>query len=250
MRPRQMLVIPITLCVALSGCAWLDHSSDSGLERDLAAQHLAIARVFYENDGGLGLQIRYPNGRSKTVDLPCCTRIRAESFARNRIALVDVSSSPQPFDPKAVGDAFSGPVVLMDEEGRVVERSEIRVNANLLSLSPDGKRFAFLGSGDAQPAAEAGVYVAEFRDKEVRKLASTDPLIALNHRVHPSLDWSSDGRSLLFTDADGVHFVSVESGKSEKVGNRGPATVRPCAERATWRARWPGTWGNCDCGTS
>jgi hypothetical protein len=129
----------------------------------------------------------------------------------------------------AVG-ASSGPVVLMDEEGRVVRRSLIRVNANLLSLSQDEQSFAFLGASDAAPTSGAGVYLAEFHDKEVRKLASTDPLIALNYRVHPSLDWSSDGRSLLFADADGVHYVSVESGKSEKVADGDMARLAPSSQ--------------------
>jgi hypothetical protein len=230
MAARRILVILISLCFILCGCAWLDHSSNSGLERDLAAQHMAIARVSYENDGSLGLEIRNPDGRRKAVGLSCCARAGVESFARKRIVLVDLSGAPEPFDPKATGDASSGPVVLMDEEGRVIERSVIRVHANLLSLSPDERSFAFLGSSETAPTGGAGVYVAGFREKEVRKLASVDPVLALNNRVRPSLDWSSDGRGLLFTDAEGIHLVNVETGKSDKIADGGMARLAPSGQ--------------------
>jgi hypothetical protein len=230
MAARPILVIPISLCFVLCGCAWLDHSSDSGLERDLAAQHMAIARVSYESDGSLGLEIRTPDGRRKAVGLSCCARAGVESFARKRIVLVDLGEAQEPFDPKATGDASSGPVVLMNEEGKQIERSAIRVHASLLSLSPDEKSFAFLGSTETAPTGGAGLYMAGFHDREPQKLASIDPLIALNHQVHPSLDWSSDGRDLLFTDTDGIHLVNLETGKSEKIADGGMARLGPSGQ--------------------
>jgi hypothetical protein len=151
--------ILIALCLGSCACTWLDHSSDSGLRRDLARQDWTVARVQYA-DVGRQLNLRYFDGRTKDVSLPCCTQAEGERITRNRIALVDLTSSPDPFDAQTLrnpgGFHPGGPVVLMDEDGKILERSVVSIHVfDFLSLAPDEMSFAFPW-GSSRPSARRG----------------------------------------------------------------------------------------------
>jgi hypothetical protein len=228
MTPRLLLSpIAFALCAASCSCTWLDHTAGVEIERDVSEQGWAIARVLYA-DQGRRLELRYFSGRTKAVSLPCCTRAELEAVTRGRIALVDLTGTPDPSSPELRRDprqsGFGGPVVVMDTEGTVIERSEVSVHADLLSLSPDGKSFAYVGVRPGHPADKFGVYVAEFRGQEARRLTEAEAPPRDQLRRPWSLDWSPDGRDLLFASADeSIQIIDVQSGASQGIAEGGVA---------------------------
>jgi hypothetical protein len=135
----------------------MDHRSNGDLRRELTEQSrggLALARLPYGYEGN-ALDVRFFDDRTGTASLACCDRAEAQTIARNRILMVDLNSAPVVDITKLTSDtrgyiaavaAQGGPVVVMDEQGRVLQRSEVNIHASLLSLSPDEKTVAFFGT--------------------------------------------------------------------------------------------------------
>ena len=86
----------------------------------------------------------------------------------------------------------------MDMHGAVVERSELEVHVGPVSLSPDEKTFAYLGSPRGGPLNDWGVFVAELHGKNARKVKDV-PAPTPGHPTVSALDWSPDGQSLLLS---------------------------------------------------
>ena len=212
MRPRLSISLFLTaIGISQCACTWMDHLSSGGLRRELieeSSEGLAIARIPYE---GKALDVRFFDGRKGTLDLACCDRSEAQTIARNRVVVVDLTSAPVldftklVSDPRAWGAAAiaqGGPVVVMDEQGKFVERSEVSIDAWLISLSPDERIVAFLGTRRSD--GDLGLFLAGFRGQEVRKLMPATPLTDHNLRRRAALEWSPDGRSLLYSAPEGV----------------------------------------------
>jgi WD40 repeat protein len=151
---------------------------------------------------------------------------------------VDLTSSPDPFDAQTLrnpgGFHPGGPVVLMDEDGKILERSVVSIHVfDFLSLAPDEMSFAFLGAHLDRPQDGVGVFVAGFRGEEVRKLAAVQT-VSYEVQWRSSLDWSTDGRSLLFSGAEGIQVINVRTGESQKIADGGFARWSPSGEWITY----------------
>jgi hypothetical protein len=217
----------------------MDHLSNGNLQRELAQQSregLAIARIPWD---GKALDVRFFEGSSAAIDLACCARFEAQTIARNRIVMVDLTSAPVidltklVSDPDRVGAALlnqGGPVVVMDEQGKIVERSEVNIHAWFISLSPDED--SRLRGGN-----ELALFVAGFRDQEVRKLMPATPLMDYSVRRRVALEWSPDGRSLLYSAHEGILLLDPQTGKSEKIADGGFAEWSPSGDHITYVSR-------------
>ncbi|HEY1757205.1 MAG TPA: hypothetical protein VGG72_17660 [Bryobacteraceae bacterium] len=202
---------------------------------------MAIARIPWD---GKALDVRFFEGSSAAIDLACCARFEAQTIARNRIVMVDLTSAPVidltklVSDPDRVGAALlnqGGPVVVMDEQGKIVERSEVNIHAWFISLSPDEKTVAFVGG--RRGGNEWALFVAGFRDQEVRKLMPATPLMDYNVRPRVALEWSPDGRRLLYSAPEGILLLDPQTGKSEKIADGGFAEWSPSGDHITYVSR-------------
>lgn len=227
----------LILCAVTSACTWLDHATGSGIEQDLSTKGWAVARVSYA-DQGRQLDLRFFDGHTKAVSMPCCTRAEREAVTRDRIMLVDLTSAPDASSPTFGRDlrrsGFGGPVVVMDKKGTVIERSEISVHADLLSLSPDERSFAYVGVRLVHPPEVPGVYLAQFRGQEARMLLATEVPTQNRTVVRTSLDWSPDGRNLLFASVEGIRVIDAQNGALQKVADGGGARWSPSGEWITY----------------
>jgi hypothetical protein len=232
-----LLSLDLILCSVLCACTSFDHRASSDVENELSRKDWAIARVRYAEQGR-DLVLQFFDGRTEAVSVPCCARAEHEMVTRDRIMLVDLTTAPDPSSPTFERDlrrsGFGGPVVVMDKKGTVIERSEISVHAGLLALSPDEKSFAYLGVRLAHPRDVPGVYVAQFRGQEGQRLLTTDALPQDGALVRTSLDWSPDGRKLLFASVEGIRLIDVQTGAVQKVADGGAARWSPSGEWITY----------------
>jgi hypothetical protein len=117
------------LCFATGGCTWLSHLTNFGLQRELTERSkggLAVAAFYYDAIG-----VRFFDGRQAEVKLACCKAPLASVFARNRIVMVD---APVDMFGALASGFYGGPVVVMGTHGAVVERSELEIQADTVSL--------------------------------------------------------------------------------------------------------------------
>jgi hypothetical protein len=77
-----------------------------------------------------------------------------------------------------------GQVVLLNAQGKIIDRSEVRVQASVLALSPDEKRFAFIGRPGGLTPKDEGIYVASLHAPEMQKLAYLDKQVRLFERTY------------------------------------------------------------------
>ena len=226
------------LCISQCACTWMDHLSNDSLRRELIEQSsggLALARIPWD---GKAFDVRFFDGRTANVDLACCDRFEAQTIARNRVVLVDLTPAPILDFTKLVSDpnawsaaaiAQGGPVVVMDEQGRVLERSEVNIHASILSLSPDEKTIAFVGArrGDEN----WGLFLAGFRGQAIQRLLpATSPLLDYGVRRVAGLEWSPDGRSLLYAGAEGIQLLNTQTRESQKIADGGVAQWSPSGD--------------------
>jgi hypothetical protein len=214
---QSISILLTALCVSTCACTWLSHLTNFGLQRELAErskQGLAVASDF---------GIRFFDGRKVEGRLECCKSQGIGVIARNRIVLVDLPVDA--FDALLAGGFYGGPVVVMDAHGAVVERSELEVHADAVSLSPDEKTFAFVGAPRG-PLGDWGVFVAGFQGKKARKVKDALPGTPLP----PALDWSPDGRNLLLSTLGEVEILNAETGQSQKVADGRDARWSPSGD--------------------
>jgi hypothetical protein len=240
---RRVLFVRLltAICASQCACTWLDHRSDESLRAELGSKAgLALARI---QSGDAGLDVRYFDGQTALVTLACCPRTEGQTIARNRIVLVDLTSAPVLDNTKFLRDprgwgadllAQGGPVVVMDERGGVLERSELSVNASLISLSPDEKTVAFLGVRRGEPEAGLGIFLMGFRGEAVRRLMPVAAPVPDDARWRASLDWSPDGKDLLYSAAEGVLLVNAQTGESRKIAEGGFAQWAPSGDWITY----------------
>jgi hypothetical protein len=232
-----LLLIVITC--PLAACAWMDHLTSASLQKELNEKSkggLALARWV---PAIASIELRFFDGRTQVVPLGCCRSATAVGVLRNRIVAVDTPSVPL-FDPlhppvgtEMIMSRFGGQLVVMDERGRPVSRSELSLlssGGRSVALSPDRTRFAFIGVAAGFGVAENGIYVAGFRDAVARKLLGVGPSPGAEvGRPAPQtvLDWSPDGDHLLLSHGGGVWLVDVRTGDSRKVADGGVALWSP-----------------------
>jgi dipeptidyl aminopeptidase/acylaminoacyl peptidase len=219
------------LCCALSAltsCARLDHSTNSGLQRELierSRQGLALAQ--YQTRPVLQINLLLFDGSSKRLEVACCSRAEAPTISRNRLVVVDMTSSPT-LNPLRVSPSdflqqlrvCGGQVVVMDTRNTVLARSEIRIWPAEVSLSPDERLFAFVSALQGGQQRDQGLYVAGFGKGEARKLMNvTRPTSHDGYQVHTTVDWSPDGKSLVFNGDGAVLLVDLRTGRSRKVAD-------------------------------
>ena len=145
---RFCRLLLLTSLFGLTSCAmpWLDHSTNSDLQRELiqgsAAQRLALATFSKEKPA---LSIRFFNHREAVLPLACCNGSPEAWVQRNRILVLDAPSL-------SVEDLISrdrsrpedfvwrgGQVAILDVSGTIVMRSELRIKASIVTLSPEGQ---------------------------------------------------------------------------------------------------------------
>ena len=219
------------LCCALSAltsCAWLDHSTNSGLQRELierSRQGLALAQ--YQTQPLLQINLLIFDGSSKRLEVACCSRAEAPTISRNRLVVVDMTCCPT-LNPLRVSPSdllqelriYGGQVVVMDTRNAVLARSEIRIWPAEVSLSPDERRFAFVGVLQGGQQGDQGLYVAGFGKGEARKLMHvTRPTSHDGYQVHTTVGWSPDGKSLVFNGDGAVLLVDLRTGRSRKIAD-------------------------------
>jgi WD40 repeat protein len=213
---------------ALTSCTWLDHSTNAALQRELierSRQGLALA--WYQTQPVLQIDLLLFNGSSKPLKVSCCSRPEGPTISRNRLVVVDMTASPAPNPLRdSASDllqelrVYGGQVVVMDTQNTVLARSEIRIWPAEVSLSPDERRFAFVGVLQGGQQGNPGLYVAGFGKSEVRRLmsvASSRPHDGFRRQT--TVDWSPDGKNLVFNDEGAVLLVDQQSGKSRKIAN-------------------------------
>jgi len=219
------------LCCALSAltsCAWLDHSTNSGLQRELierSRQGLALAQC--QTQPVLQINLLLFDGSNKRLKVRCCLRAENPTISRNRLVVVDMTSSPalnllrdSASDLLQELRIYGGQVVVMDTRNAVLARSEIRIWPAEVSLSPNERLFAFVSALQGGQQGDQGLYVAGFGKGEVRKLMNvTRPTSHDGYQVHTTVDWSPDGKSLVFNNEGAVLLVDSRTGSSRKIAD-------------------------------
>lgn len=224
-------LLPV-LC-ALSSCAWPDHPTSRSLQRELAEeskQGLALATF---SPARSALQIDYFNGQTHSLQPTCCPYTHGRTISRNRIVMVDMTVAPK-LDPLrdpagfvARLPAYGGPVVAMDTRGVVIARSMALFRPTIVSLSPDLEHFVLMGVNIDGPGPPS-VIIGAFHEKKPRTLL---PVQVAEHyerpEMQPALDWSPDGKTVLFSHQRTVSLIDQGTGTSRKVADGAAAVWSP-----------------------
>jgi len=229
-------LLPV-LC-AFSSCAWPDHPTSASLQRELAErsqQGLALATFTPAQHSYL--EIDYFTGRRDVLQPACCPPTEGRTISRNRIVTVDMTAAPA-LDPirdpagfVASLPAYGGPVVAMDDRGVVVSRSIAHFRPAIVSLSPDLEHFALTGTPLDHPNWPPGVNIGAFHEKEPRNLIRVQwPARYDRPEMAPSLDWSPDGKTLLFSHQGTILLIDVATGNSKKLAEGAGAIWSPSGD--------------------
>jgi len=236
------LIALVLLLFAVTSCAptWLDHPTSGALRRELvekSKEGLALGRVTKDEPE---IQLRFFGGQERRQRLGCCAYSEGALISRNRIVAVDMSSAPrlgafvnaEPDSLRAAVAGLGGEVVVMDASGIVLARSAIEIRSWIVSLSPNGDRFAFVGALRGHPKTEEGVYVAGFQEQNPRKLMDvTMPRDRPNDpAMLPLIDWSSDGNRVVFSYDGSILSLDVRTGESRKLASGGAARWAPSGD--------------------
>jgi hypothetical protein len=217
--------VAVAVC-ALTSCTRFDHptSADLQLELDERSRHgLGLARFAKSTPN---IEVRFFDGREKSIHLACCRPVQESTVSRNRIVMVDMTLAPV-LDPLhdsnflLAFEQYGGPVVKLDTRGRLLARSEAFFQPAVVTLSHSEERFAIAGVPRGHPVTDAGVYVAEFDLRELHKLLSLtvpSPQQA-SYRTQMMLDWSPNDDSLLFSYHGSISFLDLQSGKAKRVAS-------------------------------
>ncbi len=223
---------------ALSACAWMDHRTDSSLQRELierSKQGLALM-MFPGNTPDV--VVAFFDGKFTTLHPNCCAPVWYATAWRNRIVMVDVPSVPTVpdtiRDPAGASAAFAeywGPLIEMDTAGRMVARSVARFRPAPLSLAPDGERFAIMSPPQGREDLPPGLYVGGFHENTARGLVTTNQARYYGSFAdQPSSDWSPRGDVLLFSHLGTVSLIDVDTGISRKLVDGGAAAWSPLGD--------------------
>ncbi len=224
------------LC-ALTSCAWLEHPVSHNLRQALAKeseQGLALATF---TPAQPALEVDYFNGQRQTVSMKCCPPIYTRTICRNRIVMVDMTAAPtlDPVrDPKAFLpnlSAYGGPVVAIDPRSGLVARSIVDFSPATVSLAPDLEHFVLMGTPLGHPNWPQGINIGSFHGREPRSLMRVQ---AAQHYerpdMAPTLDWSPDGKTILFSYLGAISLVDLATGKSRKIADGTGASWSPSAD--------------------
>jgi hypothetical protein len=232
----RLLLVAATCSLASCAFPWLDHSTSKDFERELAGRSktgLALARI---SEREPVVELRFFDGQTKDLPVNCCGKTAGRqrnasaggTISGNRIVVVDMSAVPGPdkiLNPATALQTLAslgGQVVMMNAQGVVIERSQIAIDSDILALSPDTKRFAFYGVLRGPPPWQIGIYVAGFHDKTARLLMAVTVFDRPEKHVvgstmhpwkHTTLDWSPDGKQLLFSMDRSVNLLDAEKGR-------------------------------------
>jgi dipeptidyl aminopeptidase/acylaminoacyl peptidase len=190
-----------------------------------SGQGLALAQ--YQTQPVLQINLRLFDGSNKRLKVTCCLRAENPTISRNRLVVVDMTSSPalnllrdSASDLLKELRIYGGQVVVMDTRNAVLARSEIRIWPADVSLSPDERRFAFVGVLQGGQQGDQCLYVAGFGKGEAQKLMNvTRPTSHDGYQVHTTVDWSPDGNSLVFNNEGAVLLVDSGTGSSRKIAD-------------------------------
>jgi hypothetical protein len=240
---RRGLPLLVGVC-GLTSCivAAFDHVASSSLKRELEdrSRHgLALARF---SRSGAELETRFFDGHIEVQSIKCCQSTGAfRTVTHNRVVVVD-GSAPHDATAEDRRDPPGGrpvsvnkgdQVVLMDNRGTVIARSDVRIYGFAVSPSPDEKQFAFVGFLGEDEPENAGVYVAAFHGQEVRMLADLDiveDVARTGSGVRAMLDWSPDSKSLLLSWHGSVGILDILTGHLRNIAAGGEGLWSPSGE--------------------
>src|SRR5262249_15339461 len=135
----------ISVCLETLSCGFpqLDHTIDSGLQEELhgrsrRSERLALVRFSEENASA---QARFFDGHEESVKLECCQRSKIYGVSRNQVVMIATTSEAS-FDPLQSPTelarfylASGGPVLVLDVPGKLVKRSALSINAEIVALT-------------------------------------------------------------------------------------------------------------------
>jgi len=231
-----LLLVSVNLC-ALSSCTWLDHLPSPGLERELAQRSQSGLGLIRSLDHDRIFQFRRFDDHTETLSFGCCPQRGAfDGLVHNRFVMKVNPSLPlvptqsiwdeDKTDTNAVRSG-GVQVVVLDANGRLLARSDLRIYGAGITLSPDGTQFAFKGVPSGNKFEQTGIYVASFRGTQVRKLMPA--LVPLGDPA--TLDWSPDGRNLLVSRIGEISRIDLATGRITKLADGSKALWSP---RGTW----------------
>lgn len=226
----------LPLLCALGSCA--EPPTNASLQRELLVKSKeGLVLATFAAPSETALEIDDSAGRRQTLPIDCCPLTNGRTISRNRIVIVDMTSAPRldalrdPVGFVAGLPAYGGPVVALDTKGVVVASSIARFPPVIVSLSPDLEHFALMAAPLGHANWPAGVTVGAFHEREPRSLM---PVQVAQHYerddLTPMLDWSPDGKTILFSHQGSVMLVNAATGESKKIADGGGATWSPSGD--------------------
>ena len=244
---KRTFLAALTLTLAASSCAQIDHPTNTQLAQELADRSkngLALAQL---TEATNTLEVHYFDGRVEKVPLEINGELRMATQGRMAVLDLDPTIRQKMAEAALRGDGtlflelfarLGGNIVLLSNAGKVERRSAVSVNASLIAVSHDGERLAFIGVPQGISEKEFGVYVGDFdRKRLVRVFAfgSDDPRRQpLGAVGRPTLDWSPTGKKLLFSYRGTITTFDVDSGSSQKIANGGSARWSPSGDQISF----------------
>jgi WD40 repeat protein len=243
---KRTFLAALTLTLAASSCAQIDHPTNTQLAQELADRSkngVALAK-FSEADNTL--EVRSFDGHVEKVPLEINGELRMATHGRMAVLDLDPTIRHKMAEAALRGDRalylelfarLSGNIVLLSNTGKIERRSAVRVNASVMAVSRDGEKLAFIGVPQGISETEFGVYVGDFDSKRLVRVfafGSDDPRQPLGAAGRATLDWAPTGKKLLFSYRGKITTFDVDGGSSLKIADGGSARWSPSGDQISF----------------
>src|SRR5579884_4071739 len=206
-------VLPVLLiafgCFGSCVLAWLDHPISSSLRRELAdrSRHgLALATVS-RDPSKPGMNLRFFDGRTSFLPVAGCTRDTYCIVSSNRIIMNHADH-----------------VIEADASGIPMAKS-LPMDVAPVAISPDGNTFAGFGGQPGRLWSDWGIWIVGFHDQKLKgfriPLDRDDRWGELDQTMWPSLDWSPDGKNVVYSFKGSVCVLDTATWRSRTIAEGG-----------------------------